>query len=141
MKRFLITFCIVFSTLSFFGQTASITIKVLGIEDAKGNMSLALYDKAEDFPGKENYVANDVVPVNTTSFEYVFYSIANGVYAVAIIHDLDKNGELNKNWIGMPKEPFGFSNDAKGRMGPPDFEDASFEVKQDMTIEINLISL
>ena len=46
---------------------------------------------------------------------------------------------MNKNWIGMPKEPFGFSNDAKGRMGPPDFEDASFEVKKDIEIGLETV--
>lgn len=51
---------------------------------------------------------------------------------------LEKNGGLNKNWVGISKEPYGFSNNIMGRMGPPDFEDAAFEVNDDMEVVIKL---
>ena len=45
---------------------------------------------------------------------------------------------MNKNWMGIPKEPYGFSNNVMGRMGPPDFEDASFEVSADTEVIVTL---
>jgi len=124
-----------------FGQTANITIKVNGIEEAKGGMNVALYDNAKAFPGRDHYVYREVVPINSKMFKYTFTNVSPGTYAIAVYHDIDKNGILNKNWIGIPKEPYGVSNDAKGRMGPPDYEDASFVVKQDIEMEINLTNL
>jgi len=113
----------------------------MGVEEVKGNMSIAIYDNADDFPGRENYVHAEDIPIETLQFSYVFNDIPAGTYAIAIYHDLDKNRELNKNWIGIPKEPFGFSNDAKGKMGPPSFEDSTFELKEDMEMVINLKNL
>jgi len=51
-----------------------------------------------------------------------------GTYAVAVVHDADGNGKLNTNLLGMPRERYGFANDARGTFGPPSFEDASFVV-------------
>ena len=141
MKLIFLSFgFILFSTIVY-GQTANITIKVNGIEEVKGDMNVALYDNAKDFPGRDHYVLREVVPINSKTFEYTFKNVSPGTYAIAVYHDLDKNGILNKNWIGIPKEPYGVSNDAKGRMGPPDYEDASFDLKQDLDMKINLTNL
>ena len=51
-----------------------------------------------------------------------------GRYTVAVFLDADGNGKFDTNFLGIPKEPFGFSNDARGTLGKPDFESASFEV-------------
>ena len=141
MKNSLFFLSLILASSFIYSQTANVTLKVKGIAEVKGFMSVALYDNAEDFPGKENYIIGEDVPVISESFEYVMKDLPYGTYAVAIYYDMDENGKMNKNWVGMPKEPFGFSNDAKGRMGPPDFEDASFEVKQDMEVVIHLIEL
>ena len=139
MKQTLLFLGFFFASACIYSQTANVTLKVKGIVEVKGFMSVALYDNAEDFPGKEKHVAGEDVPVKSETFEYVFKDILQGTYAIAVYHDLDNNGELNKNWVGMPKEPYGFSNNAKGRTGPPDYEDAVFEVKKDMEIIITLI--
>ena len=125
-------------SLATVAQTSNITLKVTGIENAKGQMSIALYDSADDFPGTEKYVKALFKDVDSTTFAYVFRDIPNGTYAIAIYHDLDSNDEMNKNWIGIPKEPYGFSNNAMGRMGPPDFEDAAFEVNGNIEVIIKL---
>ena len=55
-------------------------------------------------------------------------AVPPGRYSLAVFLDADRNGEFDTNFVGIPKEPFGFSNDAMGLMGKPDFESASFEV-------------
>lgn len=55
-----------------------------------------------------------------------FAQIAPGTYALAVIHDENLNGKLDANWLGIPSEGYGFSNDARAALGPPSFSAASF---------------
>jgi len=57
-----------------------------------------------------------------------FRNLKPGSYALTVFQDLNGNGQLDRNLFGMPTEPFGFSNDAMGRMGPPDFDQAAIVV-------------
>lgn len=52
--------------------------------------------------------------------------LAPGTYAVKVIHDIDLNGRIDKNWLGIPTEPYGFSNNVHGNFGPPSFKEAAF---------------
>ena len=122
-------------------QTANITLKVQGITEAKGLMSIALFDNEEDYSSEENYAFAGEIPVESKDFEYVIKDLPYGIYAIKVFFDMDSNGEMKKNWIGMPKEPFGFSNDAKAKMGPPSFENASFVVKGNTDAVVNLVEL
>jgi uncharacterized protein (DUF2141 family) len=54
--------------------------------------------------------------------------IRPGVYALALLHDENENGRLDRNLVGIPEEGIGASNDAADRLGPPRFEDAKFEI-------------
>ena len=65
-------------------------------------------------------------------------SLPEGVYAAQVMHDLNGNGELDANFLGMPREPWAFSNNAVGRRGPAKWEDAKFEISADTTLEIRL---
>ena len=56
--------------------------------------------------------------------------LPEGTYAIKAFHDVNDNGVLDTNWMGIPKEPYGFSNDAMGTMGPPKFDQASFVVRK-----------
>lgn len=124
-----------------YGQSANLTIIVKGIQNPVGTMNFAVYDDAENYDQSKDYYAGESIKVESLEFVYVFKDIAYGNYAISLFHDEDENDELNTNWIGFPKELFGFSNDAKAKMGPPDFEDASFEVNGDMELIINLVNL
>ena len=67
-------------------------------------------------------------------------SLATGMWAVAVMHDQDGNGEMATDWMGRPSEGWGVSNDARGSFGPPSFADAAFEVtpgENRITIRVN----
>ncbi len=66
------------------------------------------------------------------SVEFTLRNVKPGTYAVAVFHDLNGNGRLDRNFIGLPSEPYGFSNDV-GRRGPPNFEGALITVKEPST--------
>ncbi len=80
-----------------------------------------------------------VVPVaNTGTVDYVIEDLKTGKYIIKVFHDVDKNEELNTGTFGIPKEPYGFSNNARGTFGPPDVEDQLFEVSKHTSISIEL---
>ncbi|MGJ7582834.1 DUF2141 domain-containing protein [Variovorax sp. RHLX14] len=68
----------------------------------------------------------------------IFVGLPPGRYAVKSFADENGNGKLDTNLVGLPTERYGFSNDAKGRMGPPSFEQASFMLEADNSIVFRL---
>ena len=123
---------------------ASVTVKVNNI-NKKGEIHLAIYDDADVFEndnGEKGGAAKGIIrgmieDVNTGSVTYTF-ELTNDTYAIGIFIDKNYNNKMDRNLFGVPKEQFGFSNNAKGNFGPPSFEDASFTVLGDMKLEINL---
>jgi uncharacterized protein (DUF2141 family) len=63
---------------------------------------------------------------------------APGEYAVSVVYDEDSNGKMNTGFLGIPTEPVGMSNNAKGRFGPPKYKDAAFQMTASKTINIRL---
>jgi uncharacterized protein (DUF2141 family) len=122
-------------------QTANLTLKIKNIEEVKGEILLGIYNNETDYKASENQVWKGSIPVTSEIVEYTFEDLPFGSYAISLIHDVNGNGEFDTNWIGFPKEPFGFSNDAKGKMGPPKFEDAKIDLNGNMETVITLIRL
>ncbi len=99
------------------------------VRNQRGGVKCALFDGKEGFPKKvERAKAVVKAPIKDGYAVCVFAKVTAGTYAVIAFHDENKNGKLDTNWIGMPKEGVGASNNAKGTMGPPSFEDARFAV-------------
>lgn len=108
-------------------QEAVLTVRVAGMARDEGSVRIALFDRAETFT-EEPLHAVVVVPRDGGAEWSV--AVPFGTYAVAVVHDRDGNGKLNTNILGMPREKYGFSNDARGTFGPPSFDDASFSVDE-----------
>jgi len=121
-----------------YAQTGTINVEISGIEDPKGMMSIGLYSDEKGFPddGKE-YKGTDV-DVTGQTVVYTFKDVPFGTYAIAIFHDTNSNGKLDKNFLGIPKEGYAFSNNVFGTFGPPDFKDTSFELAGSKTIKIDM---
>ena len=111
-----------------------------------GPVLLAVYDKEEYFgKTKANQKTNPkhiLLGAKGLISNYkgkVTFDLPYGKYVVAGIHDLDNNGVLTGNFLGMPKEPFGFSNNKRGNLGPPKWKDVLIEFNEDnQKILINL---
>ena len=115
-----------------FAQSSScpgIHVKVLNIRNSTGTVDCALFDSPEGFPIEVLHSATNVmvIKVRKTQARCDFEDIPPGTYALAVIHDENMNGKLDTNFLGVPKEGYGFSNDAKGLFGAPSFSAASFE--------------
>lgn len=119
-----------------------IHVEILEIKNSRGKIACALFESAEGFPSRFLHHATDIVltEIRNTRARCNFVEIPQGTYALAVIHDENMNGELDTNWLGVPKEGYGFSNDVKIRGGAPSFDAAGFRYEgqtMEMTITLN----
>lgn len=114
-------------------------LEVSHIRSAKGQMMVAVYDSKATFLG-DKVVKSAIVPVTRAGQMTIrIPDLPLGVYAVSVFHDVNGNGKLDTNFLGIPKEPYGFSNNAKGHFGPPQYDKAKFEYRvQGQTAGIKL---
>jgi uncharacterized protein (DUF2141 family) len=101
--------------------TGTLTVHISGMASDDGVMRLALYNSVKSFPGKHPY-RGYVLPVRQHKAVVVAENLPFGEYAVAVFHDENNNEELDRNFLGIPTERYGFSNNARGIVGPPSFE-------------------
>ncbi|MEM9857016.1 MAG: DUF2141 domain-containing protein [Bacteroidota bacterium] len=108
-----------------------IEITIKNIKSQKGVLIVALFENEDSFL-KKSFQVKTIAP-SEAGKPIVFAEIPEGKYAVSVIHDENENGELDTNWAGIPKEPFGFSRKSMGNFGPPSFEDTYIQVKEGTT--------
>jgi uncharacterized protein (DUF2141 family) len=117
-------------------NAADLTVELKGVGD-KGNVMVALYKKGDKWLGKST--AGTMVVAKKEGVSVTFKDLAEGEYAISMFVDENSNGKMDTNAIGIPSEPYGFSNDASGNFGPPSFEQAKVAVgKDNKTITITL---
>lgn len=109
-------------------EAASLTVRVIGLPPKGGEVALALYATAESFAARRDPVAKTRLPSDGGEVTWELTDLVPGRYAVAAYHDADGDGELDRGVGGWPSESYGFSNDARGRLGPPDFESAALSL-------------
>jgi len=122
-------------------EVYNVNLTISNIKEEDGNLVIAVFDNEEDFMNKEKIIK--YLPVTSASETMVTqFSLPKGAYSIAVFHDTNGNKELDKNYIGIPKEAFGFSNKSFGLFGPPDFDDTKFEVRQpNETVLVKLVHL
>ena len=105
---------------------ASLVVSFPALKAHTGVLQVAVYDSAQAWKGGKA-VTSVTVPAAETA-PTVRLDLPAGTYAIRAFHDVDGDGRLGTNPFGLPVEPYGFSNDAKVKMGPPSFEAAAFTV-------------
>jgi len=118
-----------------------IHVKVLNIRNSTGTVACALFESPAGFPIEYlRYATNImVIKIRKTQARCDFLDIPPGKYALAVIHDENMNGKLDTNLMGIPKEGYGFSNDARSLLGPPSFSAAGFQYNgQNLELTISL---
>jgi uncharacterized protein (DUF2141 family) len=101
---------------------------VLNKPEAGGLLRVALCNSKEAFDSEKGCKLLSA-PADGPVVHMTFTDLPAGEYAVKVFHDINSDSELNTSWIGWPKEPYGFSNDAPVNMGPPPYRLAAFRVK------------
>lgn len=119
-------------------NSTKLTIRVQGIKNKKGSINIALYKSDADFKQEKFSYVNRISA--DSDGVIVFNRIDYGNYGVAVYHDENENFKLDRNFVGMPAEGYGFSNNVKGQFGPPGFKDTSVSMNQAETnLSIQLI--
>jgi uncharacterized protein (DUF2141 family) len=109
-------------------ECPSINVKIQNIGNNNGVIACAIFETEEGFPSKFVEFASKTMLTQIRGKDAIFEfsDIKPGNYAIAVIHDENRNGELDTNMFGIPKEGYGFSSGAKVTMSAPSFSDAVF---------------
>lgn len=102
-----------------------LTVQVSNVNHLKGYMMIAVYDSEDTFLGKD-LVQGAKIEVHSDTVRHVFEGLPHGDYAISVFHDVDSDGDLDTNFIGIPKEPYGFSNNDLNLFGAPSFSRSVF---------------
>ena len=115
-------------------KTAPLVLKIEGIKVPSGYVRLAVYGSAQGWPDKPDLAVRKVeVPVKQKGTLVIqLGKLPAGKYAISAYHDANANNKLDVNWVGIPKEPYGMSNNARGTMGPPKFSEAQFALQDSL---------
>jgi len=104
-----------------------IRVEISGLRNDKGQVQCSLFSSAADFPKRaDKALARAKSGISKGHASCEFPGVAEGIYAVSVFHDENANGKLDTNFVGIPREGVGASNNAKGHLGPPKFEAAAF---------------
>lgn len=99
------------------------------LRDAKGNLYVAVYDQESAFLKTDRLRCKKIVPVQQTgTLKINLGNLPPGRYALSCFHDLNGNGRLDTNWLGIPSEPYGFSNNARPQFRAPKWGEAAFDL-------------
>ena len=116
-------------------KSGILIIQVNGLQSNKGKVMVALNNSEENYSADKNSaykgVSTDIIDKKATT---TFSELPYGFYAVKVFHDVNNNDELDLNFVGIPQEPYGFSNNARGTFGPASWDDARFEINSDSLI-------
>ena len=115
-------------------QNVNLTVKISGLKDNTGVVQVGLFNSKGAFL-KSAYkgVSSEI---KSNGAVVTFSNIPKGEYAISAYHDKNNNTKLDTNFMGIPKEDVACSNNAKGVMGPPKYEDAKFDLNKDSKIEV-----
>jgi uncharacterized protein (DUF2141 family) len=114
----------------------SITVTVEAVSNNDGKMFFALYNTESSF--LDEAYKGTTSEIENMQCTIIFKGIPKGTYAVSIFHDENNNGKMDSNFFGIPKEDYGCSNNAKGFMGPPKWNDAKFKLEENKSLTITL---
>ncbi len=105
----------------------ALDIEVVGLRNDSGEVGCSLFNDPVAYPRDDSKVISHVwAPIHDGKAVCEFVGLQPGPYAAVVFHDENGDHEFNMNAFGMPKEGYGFSNDAAALFGPPTFDSASF---------------
>ncbi|MBM4022921.1 MAG: DUF2141 domain-containing protein [Planctomycetes bacterium] len=132
MRTLLFSTALVLASFSH-AHAATLEIVVSGLKRPEGRVRIAVWASPATFLKDPLRATEVAVPEGADSLRVRFEDLPPGKVAASVIHDLNGNQRLDTGFGGIPKEPYGFSRAARGRFGPPSFDDAAFEVAEPFT--------
>ncbi len=112
-------------------NAAEVVVRVSGLSEPLGQVGCSLFAGAAGFPMDNTSARNLWLPADAKGVTCRFTDVPEGTYAVSIGHDLNGNKRVDTNFIGLPTEQWGVSNNARPTLRAPRFDEASFKVAAD----------
>lgn len=126
-KTFLLSTFILFTAIAM-AQTCNLEVVVKGLKNTEGQIMISINRGPEGWP-ESNFIEQRFIPTFTApEFTIMFEDLPHGNYAIGLLHDKDENGEMTKNFLGIPKEGFAFSRDYNVVFRAPKYHEANFEL-------------
>lgn len=116
----------------------ALSVRVSEFRSTKGGLVCRLFAAPEGFPASATYRAQVRSTIPGKSATCAFRDLAPGTYAVALFHDENGNGKLDTNFIGIPSEGVGTSNNKLPLIGPPSWDDAKFRLTRNGSLQVKL---
>ena len=120
-----------------------IQVEITGLRNDQGKVLCSLYSSPEGFPKEaEKAIARTSSEISNRRAVCQFAGLGPGTYAVSVFHDENSNGKLDTNFMGIPREGVGSSNNVKGHFGPPKFDAAAFRFpggRRDLKITVTYL--
>lgn len=138
MKMSLCGIILLMLSVKVMAQDVNFTIQVTGFQQNSGQIRIAVYNKENGFLTPERVYKKIVLDVNQSILRHTV-RLPQGDYAIALYHDNNSNGICDKNFLGIPTERYGFSNNIRPILSAPSFKSTMVEVKKDLEIKIALL--
>jgi uncharacterized protein (DUF2141 family) len=120
-------------------QAGTITVQLTGFENDQGAVKLCVCRSEDEYTGKAKEFCTASTEIKNKKAQWIFEHMPYGSYSIKVFHDENGNSKLDKDFLGVPMERYGFSNNARGRFGPPPFQRAAFTLSAPkMTITLEL---
>jgi uncharacterized protein (DUF2141 family) len=140
MKTLILAYLLLICSLAGAQQAGELSVTITNIHPPKGELFVAIYDDPGNYMNPDAACRSAVNAVVSDTLQLTFRNMKADTYAIAVFQDLNGNGLLDTGGKGIPLEPFGFSNDARGKLGPAKYKNASFIMNEDMHIRIKLVN-
>lgn len=116
----------------------SLTINISNIENNQGTLEIGLFNTSDSFLKEGEAFKTISVKAKMNETVVVINNLPNGTYAVSMYHDKNADGQCNRNFIGIPVEPYAFSNNFRPKYSAPKFKDCKFDLSSDKKINLQL---
>jgi len=119
-------------------NAAELDVSIQGIQSGAGQLMIAVMSSEAAFNGEAPAVLSLILKPRPGAIRFSTDALPDGQYGIRVMHDENGNGDMDANLVGMPTEPWGFSNNAMGNFGPPGWSDIRFTVQGSTTATIDL---
>jgi uncharacterized protein (DUF2141 family) len=132
--------CLVLLVIQQPTDNPQLTIKISNIEKLKGEIKIGVFNNESNFLKEGASIKNYTVKVDKNTAVLTITDLPKGEYAISMYHDENMDKKMNTNFIGIPKESYGFSNNIQPRMSAPKYKDCKFSFSENTTLQIKLIN-
>ncbi len=136
MYTFLLYFLL--STYIIPNQNPQLIIKIENIEIVDGYIRIGIFNASDTFLKKSSTFKKYKIAVKDSTERIIIDDLPKGQYAFILYHDKNSDGKMNRKFIGIPKEPYGFSNNIRPKLSKPTFEECKFILEDNLVMEIRL---